>query len=170
MRLRGIGAFLLLPMFACDGGENPDPPSFEACGGEIVEDWRFTSATVLEGGDDCTAPDGEPPISGFLNFNPEMNRVSLNVNVRIWKESSFATSCGFQSAYGGFWRTNGARVCVGGNQMELDSFPCDETDELGQGPRNAKAEFCVKDGKLQLKSSSLFGARFPVLFELEPAP
>ena len=165
----GSAVAVLIATVALACGEDRTRPNvhvgFQACGGDLVAGWTLVAAQVSGAGDGCAPAAGEDPISGDLFFNAD-GRYSLSAKVKAWKKTPEASACDFATAYGGFYRTQGSRVCLANSSVQGDDVPCDTTDALSRGV----ADYCVNGDKLTLETSSMIDLRFDATLELRRKP
>lgn len=149
MRILAL-AVLATSIAACGG----DPPSdgFVPCGGDVVAGWDLTALRAIAGGDGC--PETPNP-TGFIFFQPN-GRYSLSMDTGAWMKSPGA-GCGFMTAYGGFYRVEGRKICFGDSSAEGSAIPCEGTPPTTQ---HGVAEFCVEGSRLTLRSDNLLGLTF----------
>lgn len=159
--MRTWSGLLLLLLAACSGGDDDDA-GFTACGGDPIAGWDLTTATF-----EAAQPDAcVGGVSGFLFFN-DNGRYSINLDIQAWKKAASDPACGFTAVYGGFYRVDGAKICLGDSSAEGDAIPCD-----GSRPTSlhATADFCVTGDTLELRTDSFLDPRVSTVLTLTRRP
>jgi hypothetical protein len=150
----------VIVLAACSGDDDGDDGSFSACGGDPVAGWDLASSALTGSTDMCMGG-----VSGFIFFN-DNGRYSLSVDIKDWKPSP-ADACGFTAAYGGFYRVDGTKICLGDSSAEGAAIPCDGTRPTTQ---HAVVDFCVGGAQLHLSSDHFLSARVPTVLTLTRRP
>jgi hypothetical protein len=115
--------------------------------------WNFSGVTPS--GASCDG--GAATLTGFVSFNSGTGRYSVNAKVTGWSLPGQA-DCGFNTNYGGFFRSEGSKVCFAETEADLAAFPCDESGfDAAARPRSAGADYCVNGNTLSLSTRSFIG-------------